>query len=139
MPITLNVSPGPTAITDMTDMPNMPDMTNDTKTTPAAHAEKSSAQAVAELRGIGKTYYKPDGSVLVDALVNVYLEIWKGQYVAIMGASGSGKSTLLRLLAGVERPSGGRLEVLGGNPDDARVRRALGFLPESSPFLAELS
>ncbi|MCB0068531.1 MAG: ATP-binding cassette domain-containing protein, partial [Caldilineaceae bacterium] len=67
------------------------------------------------------------------------LDIHAGEVLAVVGPSGAGKSTLLRLLAGVERPSGGRLEVLGGNPDDARVRRALGFLPESSPFLAELS
>ena len=45
---------------------------------------------VAELRGICKTYFKPDGSVMVEALAGGDLTISRGEYVALLGASGSG-------------------------------------------------
>lgn len=49
----------------------------------------------------------------VTALQGASLEIHKGDFVALMGPSGSGKSTLLYLIAAMERPTGGRIEVLG--------------------------
>ncbi|MEO6710949.1 MAG: ABC transporter ATP-binding protein, partial [Planctomycetota bacterium] len=52
--------------------------------------------------------------------------------------NGSGKSTLLRVLAGVERPPGGELAVLGGDHASSRIRARVGFLPEDTPFPREL-
>ena len=63
--------------------------------------------AVCELQGILKRYYKPDGSVMVDALKGVDVTIPKGQYVAIMGPSGSGKSTLMNVLGCLDQPTEG--------------------------------
>ncbi len=68
---------------------------------------------VAELRGVRKVYYKPDGSVMVEALRGVDIMIRKGESVAIMGASGSGKSTLMNILGCLDRPTGGDY-LLGG-------------------------
>jgi putative ABC transport system ATP-binding protein len=62
---------------------------------------------VCELRQIRKTYYKPDGSIMVEALRGVDLAIPQGQYVAIMGPSGSGKSTLMNILGCLDQPSDG--------------------------------
>lgn len=70
-------------------------------------AEADPTQPVAELRGVTKVYYKPDGSVMVEALRGVDLVIPQGQYVAIMGASGSGKSTLMNILGCLDRPTNG--------------------------------
>lgn len=50
-----------------------------------------------------------------DALKPLSLEFDTGEYVGILGPSGSGKSTLLNLIAGIDRPSGGRIEVSGND------------------------
>ena len=49
----------------------------------------------------------------VAAVDNLSLEVYKGELFAILGGSGSGKTTLLRLLAGLERPSSGRIIIDG--------------------------
>ncbi|MGD9093651.1 MAG: ABC transporter ATP-binding protein/permease, partial [Anaerolineales bacterium] len=53
------------------------------------------------------------GSVEVDALKNINLEIDQGDFVALVGPSGSGKSTLLNLLGGLDHPSSGEINVQG--------------------------
>jgi putative ABC transport system ATP-binding protein len=68
---------------------------------------KPGGAPVVELRAVTKIYYKPDGSVMVEALRGVDIAIRRGEYVAIMGASGSGKSTLMNMLGCLDRPTGG--------------------------------
>jgi len=62
---------------------------------------------VVNLQNIKRIYYKPDGTILVEALAGVNLEIPKGQSIAIMGASGSGKSTLMNILGCLDRATEG--------------------------------
>ena len=76
-----------------------------------------------------------EGETAVHALAGVTLDFPAGQYTAIMGPSGSGKSTLMHLLAGLDRPTSGTVEIEGedlSKLDDTgltRLRRdRLGFV-----------
>ncbi len=102
--------------------------------------------AIIALQEIRKTYFKPDGSVMVEALRGVDISIEPGEYVAIMGASGSGKSTLLNVLGCLDRPTSGRYyldgrDVARMNDDDiSRYRgRKIGFIFQAFNLIPELT
>ncbi len=101
---------------------------------------------VIELRSVRKTYYKPDGSVMVEALKGVEATIELGDYVAIMGASGSGKSTLMNVLGCLDRPTAGEYLLDGRDvakmPDEelsAYRGRKIGFVFQAFNLIPELT
>ncbi|HEX9986744.1 MAG TPA: ABC transporter ATP-binding protein [Thermoanaerobaculia bacterium] len=69
------------------------------------------SQSLVTLRGVEKTFSR--GSEEVRVLHGLDVEIAAGEFLALMGPSGSGKSTLLNLLAGLDRPTRGTIEVAG--------------------------
>ncbi len=66
---------------------------------------------IVEIANLRKAYRRGDQTVPVLQDINLLLE--RGEFVALMGPSGSGKSTLLNLIAGIDTPDSGRLEVEG--------------------------
>ena len=53
------------------------------------------------------------GKIMVQALKDISLEIFEGEYISIMGPSGSGKTTLFNMIGALDRPSSGEIEVAG--------------------------
>ncbi len=70
---------------------------------------------IVTLKAVAKTYQRGDEAVKV--LEHLDLEIPAGSYEALMGPSGSGKTTLLNLIAGLDRPTSGSVEVAGKRLD----------------------
>jgi putative ABC transport system ATP-binding protein len=68
-------------------------------------------ESIVKLRGVAKTYAR--GGEEVRVLENLDLDVPAASYEALMGPSGSGKTTLLNLIAGLDRPSSGTVEVSG--------------------------
>lgn len=66
---------------------------------------------IVKLRGVSKTYAR--GGEPVPVLEELDLEVPSGSWEALMGPSGSGKTTLLNLIAGLDRPNSGSVEVAG--------------------------
>jgi ABC-2 type transport system ATP-binding protein len=100
--------------------------------------ERSEHGAAVRLVGLRHAYPVGLGLRRRESLHAIDLTVAAGLKLALVGPNGSGKSTLLRVLAGVERPSGGSVSVLGGSPEQAHVRARIGYLPEDSPFPREL-
>ena len=69
----------------------------------------SDREAIVRVRGVHKYFSR--GSERVDVLQDLNLDVPQGEFLALMGPSGSGKTTLLNLIAGLDTPSEGRVEV----------------------------
>jgi len=74
-------------------------------------SETAGQRIVVAARDLGRRYGA--GDTAVDALRGVSLEIPRGHLTAVMGPSGSGKSTLMHILAGLDKPSSGSVEIDG--------------------------
>ena len=100
--------------------------------------------SIATIEKLSKTYQL--GSIPVEALRELDLDIEEGEYLAVMGPSGSGKSTLLNLLGCLDRPSSGSYQ-LGGqdvsilSDDDLSLIRGsrIGFIFQSYNLIAQLN
>ena len=129
--------------------------------TPSAHADSAARleqgqegvanpyadrPTVAELKAVRKVYYKPDGSVMVEALRGVDITVHEGEYVAIMGASGSGKSTLMNILGCLDQPTDGQYLLAGkdiNEMDDESLSqfrgRTIGFVFQAFNLIPQLT
>jgi putative ABC transport system ATP-binding protein len=104
----------------------------------------NSEKTVLSARGIGKTVKSGDSDLVI--LREIDLSVSAGEAVAIVGASGSGKSTLLAILAGLDTPTVGRVEIDGtdlfGLDEDQRAElrgKSVGFVFQSFQLLPSLT
>jgi len=124
----------------------LPSVTTAQTSPEKAIAAKTAGDCVALLRGIRKIYYKPDGSILVEALRGVDVAIPRGEYLAIMGPSGSGKSTMMNVLGCLDRPTTGEYFLDGKDvsrmPDEELSHyrgRKIGFVFQAFNLISQLT
>jgi lipoprotein ABC transporter, ATP-binding protein len=91
-----------------------------------------------------KNYY--DGQLNVQVLDNLTLQVDKGRSIGIVGASGSGKSTLLHILGGLDKPTSGRVSLMGQDLSQLSQKQLsglrnqyLGFVYQFHHLLPEFS
>jgi len=91
------------------------------------------AEPIITCRAIAKSYFR--GALEIPVLQGLDLEIPAGGYYALMGPSGSGKTTLLNLIAGIDRPTGGSLEVCGYALNDLDDDQLAGWRAQHVGFI----
>ncbi|MGN6467735.1 MAG: ABC transporter ATP-binding protein [Rhizobiaceae bacterium] len=89
-------------------------------------ATVSSGASVVSARSLSLTFDTNDGPV--NALSNIDLDVGKGEFVSFIGPSGCGKTTFLRVIADLEKPTSGTISVNGMTPEQAREKRAYGYV-----------
>ncbi|MFT3913725.1 MAG: ABC transporter ATP-binding protein [Anaeromyxobacteraceae bacterium] len=83
-----------------------------------------------EAQGLTKRYAGLLGRGGQDALRGLDLAIPGGTAFGLIGPNGAGKTTFVKALLGVVRPTSGTVRLLGGDPEDPKVRARVGYLPE---------
>jgi putative ABC transport system ATP-binding protein len=106
--------------------------------------ESIEEQVVLRTEGLGREVSSPEGTLTI--LSDVNLSVRAGEVVALVGASGAGKTTLLALLAGLDRPTSGKVWLSGTDltalDEDGRARlrgERVGFVFQSFHLVPSLT
>lgn len=94
------------------------------------------SDAVIRLDNVSKDYWSFKGKVR--ALHQVSFEHRRGRVLGLLGPNGAGKTTMIKLILGLVRMNQGKLEILGYDRVNSKVKEQIGFMPEESylyPFL----
>src|SRR5690554_550885 len=86
-----------------------------------------------DIQGVSLRYGK------MTALRQLDLHLEEGEVLGLFGHNGAGKTTTMKLILGLLTPSEGQLRVLGQAPNDADVRRRMGYLQENVMFYPQLT
>ena len=103
------------------------------KDTGKENTGKENRPVVIRVKNLYKIYRV--GDIKVRALDGLDFDIYKGEFVAIVGASGSGKSTLLNMLAGLEKPTRGEIEIGRVHIEKMTERQLVSFRREKVGFI----
>ena len=96
-------------------------------------AAATSERPVLRLEAVGRRY--DVGPTTVDALKDVDLSVWPGEFVVLLGPSGSGKTTLLNLVGGIEEPTCGRILVSGKDIATLNARQRTAYRRDQIGFV----
>jgi ABC-2 type transport system ATP-binding protein len=92
------------------------------------------SEAMIRLRGLNKAFRGHLGIGRTAAVVDLDLEVFRGESFGLLGPNGAGKTTTLKMLLGLLRPDSGEISLLGRPPSDPRARAHIGYLPENPYF-----
>src|SRR3954471_23053258 len=81
---------------------------------------------VIDIRNLSLTFRTADAPI--HALSDINLQVRSGEFISLIGPSGCGKTTLMRIVADLEKPTSGEVEVNGMSPSEARLKRAYGYV-----------
>ena len=96
----------------------------------APQPDGAAGPSVIDIEKLSLTFQTADGPV--HALSDIDLSVRRGEFVSFIGPSGCGKTTLLRVIADLEQPNAGAISVNGLTPEEARKRRAYGYVFQSA-------
>ncbi len=88
------------------------------------------SDTIIDIQNLSLTFQTADAPVF--ALSNIDLQVRAGEFVSLIGPSGCGKTTLMRIVADLEQPTEGSVAVNGVSPREARLKRAYGYIFQSS-------
>lgn len=97
----------------MTASTQLPDYREQSPAVAERFRKMKQRPVVLSVRGLGKTFESPEGTVT--ALEGLEFDVYRREFMCVIGQSGCGKSTLIRILSGLEQPTSGEL-LLDGNP-----------------------
>ncbi|GEL48619.1 ABC transporter ATP-binding protein [Cellulomonas hominis] len=100
----------------------------------AAVAPAAGTAPAVTVAGVSRVF-PADGGRSVTALEHVDLTVGAGEFVSLIGPSGCGKSTLLRLIADLDRPTGGSISVFGRPAEQARLAHDYGIAFQQAGLL----
>ncbi|HVZ02677.1 MAG TPA: ABC transporter ATP-binding protein [Dongiaceae bacterium] len=81
---------------------------------------------VIDINNLSLTFRTADAPI--HALSQINLQVQAGEFISLIGPSGCGKTTLMRIVADLEKPTGGTIKVNGMTPAEARLKRAYGYV-----------
>jgi ABC-2 type transport system ATP-binding protein len=87
------------------------------------------------VQDVGYTYPR----AVAPALVDVSLELSRGEFYGLLGPNGAGKSTLIQLICGLRVPGSGRVELFGEKSDSREARRNIGVCPQEIALFPTLT
>ncbi|HEX8552199.1 MAG TPA: ABC transporter ATP-binding protein [Abditibacteriaceae bacterium] len=101
--------------------------------------QNAAGEIILQTENLQKVYRAPFARVGKTALHGLTINVKRGEIFGLVGPNGSGKTTTLKLLLGLIKPTGGKLEIFGRGPRDVAVKQRIGFLPDGPYFYDHLN